>query len=54
MKMKILIDKLTMRILKKTKETLAILHKSPWEGHEGIRRIRNPNAIIKTLACGAK
>jgi hypothetical protein len=54
MKMKILEDKLTLRRPKKTKETLAPLHKSPWEGCQVIRGIRNPNALVKSLACGAK
>ena len=54
MMMKILEDKLAMRRPKTTKETLALLHKSPWEGNQSIRSIRNPNAIVKNLACGAK
>ena len=54
MKMKILEDKLTMRRPKKAKETLALSHKIPWEGRQAIRSARNPNAIVKILACGAK
>ena len=44
----------TMRRPKKAKETLALLHKGPWEGCQAIRSTRNPNAIVKSLACGAK
>ena len=54
MKMKILEDNLTMKRPKITKETLALLHKRPWEGHQAIRSRWKPNAIVKSLDCGAK
>ena len=37
-----------MRRPKKAKETLALLYKVPWMGHQVIRSTRNPNAIIKS------
>jgi uncharacterized protein (DUF433 family) len=43
-----------MRRPKKEKETLAPLHKSPCEGRQVIRGTRNPNSVVKSLACGAK
>ena len=46
--------RVTMRRPKERKRTLALLNKSPWEGRQAIRSTRNPNAIVKSIACGTK